>query len=950
MRKRAWVLFLVSLTVTCTALTLYKLRVLANAKQDSEQRLRSNATEEANTRTPPMISLQGTEPLKLPEDILERQRQQISEYFLKQIAATPNKRDKLWQPDFSSAQAFQSSVQVHRSRLRKILGLIEPRTGKPEIRVLQEDESVRVEDVAIPLDTDFRLQALLFVPRAPGQKAVAIAIPPANQSREEFAGIARDMTPAKWLTTLLEHRVAVAIPTIVERRADHPLCEKTGGQDRRRILWRLGFIVGRTLVGLDVQQVLALGDFLASQPEIDSRRIAVFGKDQGGMTALYAAAVDERLAGATVIDYFQEREECWKEPIDQTLCGQLNEFGDAEVAALVAPRPLAIVSGPGEFPSVEAEVARARRFYQGLRLDKRLTAVQSPDDSLEAGASTIVEMLGATQTGNRPVLTVRIPEDRIEQSRDGYFESLYRYLRRLCEESDGVRSTYWNLDSTSPSDRLQKAAKLRAELAHLVGVIPDEGTPLHPRTALIGETDKFLAYEVLLDVVPGVEAYGHLLVPRMVAGNLVGRLPAVICQHGYGGAPKYVSGVGKDLESDWGPIYHRFGERLAERGYVVFAPYLSVPISPELPSTHSADLVNPLVRQAVCLGLMRSSIELAKLHRVVDFLQSLPFVDAQKIGYYGLSYGGYSAMWMGPLEPRLKITIISAYFNDWRLDLTYDKGYFGKVHWSLPHEDFFNWNVLNRFTHTELIAAMWPHPVCIEYGLDDNSTNPEWHRLAWQDLRTKYVVPWSMADKIIDDVFVGPHEIHGIGTFFSLDRWLRPERAAGRDYGCRDYDYCLETVAPGFHGYAPISESVPPYITQFLDSGKNSVVRGNFYVSNGSPVFASMAVKVARVGLPGDLLIRFGSAEGAADVGEARILARDVYPGYDLWYEAKLKKPKRLDPGKLYFFEVTAESARSPENGYTLYGVKPLGSKDFPSKFSLAFQVRPEGAGLSSAF
>ena len=107
--------------------------------------------------------------------------------------------------------------------------------------------------------------------------------------------------------------------------------------------------------------------------------------------------------------------------------------------------------------------------------------------------------------------------------------------------------------------------------------------------------------------------------------------------------------------------------------------------------------------------MMRTSIELAKLHRVVDFLQSLSFVDPNRLGYYGLSYGGYSAMWMPPLEPRLKLTVISAHFNDWQTMLT-DSTRPGASYWTLPDEDFYNWNVLNRFVHTQMIAAMWPRP------------------------------------------------------------------------------------------------------------------------------------------------------------------------------------------------------------------------------------------------
>ena len=209
---------------------------------------------------------------------------------------------------------------------------------------------------------------------------------------------------------------------------------------------------------------------------------------------------------------------------------------------------------------------------------------------------------------------------------------------------------------------------------------------------------------------------------------------------------------------------------------MVFAPYLTVPEDP----TANRCRLNQSHRdaKAASIGMMRTSIELAKLHRIVDFLQSLPFVDGQRIGYYGLSYGGYSAIWMPPLEPRLRFTIISGHFNDWRQEI--DCGGSNTTTGALPDEDFYNWNVLNRFTHPELIAAMWPRPVCIEWGLQDSITTPEWHKrsLGGSEQRN-YMNPWDMTDKVVDEDFIGPHTIHGIGTFFFADRWLRPERSAG---------------------------------------------------------------------------------------------------------------------------------------------------------------------------
>ena len=853
-------------------------------------------------------------------------------YFLNRIAATPARRDALWRPSFSSIHAYESSVQIHREHLRKMLGLIWPASGAPAIKLLQTGGGVRIEDVSLPITAGFEAQALLFLPQSNGPKAAVIAVPPASESAEEFAGIAEQEQPASWLKVFLARSVAVAIPVMVERTRDHFLCQEAGGKDRRQILWRAGFIVGRSLVGVDVQQVLAVRRFLASCRGIDPQNIGVFGDRQGGMTALFAAAMDEQFAGVGILDYFQQREDCWKEPVDRLLYGQLGEFGDAELAALVAPRPLILVTSAGgaiPFASEQAESHRAGRFYQALRESERLTSLKVQDDGLEITALRLAASLSADRAKRIPSIALRIAFGEVKKSCDEHFVVLYQYLRGLDRASDRVRKEYWGLDSTPPEDRAQKAAKLRTELARLMGVILPEAVPLSPRTALIGETDKFLAYDVLLKAAPGVEVFGQLLVPRSVAGHRDKRLPAVVCQHGFNGAPQYVTGVGTDVESQ-DRYYHRFGERLAERGYVVFAPYMAV-----------TDRINPIVRMAAGLGMMRTSIELTKLHRVIDFLQSLPFVDSGRIGYYGMSYGGYAATWMVPLEARLQFTIISAYFNVLGLELT-DTSLPGHSFWNQPDEDPYTWNTLNRFTDVELIAAMYPRPVCIEWGLDDPVTPSVWHEQAWKEVEA-YATAWGVGDKVEDDDFIGPHTVHGIQTFLFIDRWLRPERPAERDYGCRDYTYCSETVAPSLHGYSLISTQIVPYATQSLDSDPRSVVRGQFYVSDVSPAFTGMAFKISRVGNPGDFTVKFGSQPGKSNIGEAFIPAEEIYPGYDLWYEARLKQPAKLESKKTYYFELAAESARTPRNYYIVYGPKPLGGTDYPTSFGLSLRVLTEG-------
>jgi cephalosporin-C deacetylase-like acetyl esterase len=145
-------------------------------------------------------------------------------------------------------------------------------------------------------------------------------------------------------------------------------------------------------------------------------------------------------------------------------------------------------------------------------------------------------------------------------------------------------------------------------------------------------------------------------------------------------------------------------------------------------------------------------------------------VDPQRIGYYGLSYGGYSALWIPPLEPRLKAVVISGHFNDWRSKITSDAT---RTSYLLhPDEDFYNWNVLHRFTHVELVTLMAPRPVCIEYGRRDGITTPEWTAYAWKQL-SAIRDHLGLQDRIVMAEFDGVHEVRGDESFTFLDRHLK---------------------------------------------------------------------------------------------------------------------------------------------------------------------------------
>src|SRR6266403_1263679 len=185
---------------------------------------------------------------------------------------------------------------------------------------------------------------------------------------------------------------------------------------------------------------------------------------------------------------------------------------------------------------------------------------------------------------------------------------------------------------------------------------------------------------------------------------------------------------------------------------------------------------------------------------------------------------------MSPLEPRIRAAVISGHFNDWRTKITYEEhepGY-ETSYLKHPDADFYNWNVLNRFTHAELIAAQWPRPVCVEFGERDTTT--DWHARAWQAV-TAYSHAWELDGleaKIVRVQFDGVHEIHGSGTFAFLNRWLQPQQPDGTDYAYTP----VERQPPGpYDGLADTSAATLPYAAYDIDSAQDVRVAGRVPVS-----------------------------------------------------------------------------------------------------------------------
>lgn len=120
-------------------------------------------------------------------------------------------------------------------------------------------------------------------------------------------------------------------------------------------------LLGRTLIGercWDISR--AIDAVLAHFPMIDGERIALMGNSGGGTATIYAAALDTRIAAAMPSCAF-----CGYLPsigaqfhcICNYVPGIMKDFDMGDLGALIAPRPMIVVSGKddGIFPLASAK-------------------------------------------------------------------------------------------------------------------------------------------------------------------------------------------------------------------------------------------------------------------------------------------------------------------------------------------------------------------------------------------------------------------------------------------------------------------------------------------------------------------------------------------------------------------------------------------------------------------
>jgi cephalosporin-C deacetylase-like acetyl esterase len=740
--------------------------------------------------------LPGTKPLTAKGDLAKVMVEGIHRYLDKLTQDHVPKRTASWKPNYSSAQAYAKSLEPQRQRLRRILGVIDERlppameyvgtTDRPAL--LGETKDYKVFAVRWPVLPGVHGEGLLLEPTGK-VKACVVAIPDADQTPEGFLRLvkAEPMT-SEWFSAMPANGVRVIVPTLVDRNDTWSGSSRIGrftNQTHREFVYRMSFEFGRHIIGYEVQKVLAAVDWFCLEKLHPPVGVCGFG--EGGLLAQYCAAIDQRIDSTLVGGYFSPREKLWQEPIYRNVWGLLRDFGDAELAHLAAPRSLIVEwstfrSGPPpaarkgrggaapgdpsclppdnfgeEFRRIEAINSQAKEFMHATIWRRRASGDTSDVPPGVATPEFLAPLIGNKEVElakPEPLRLLSVPDSAARQKRQ--FDELVNYSQNLLGPAVKKRQEFfWSKLDTSSVDKFKKSQEPLRDYfwSEVIGKLPAPTMPMNPRTRLILEEPKWKGYEVVLDLYDEVICYGILLVPNDIKPGE--KRPVVVCQHGLEGRP--MDAVNPKVKT---PYYNSFGADLANRGFVVFAPQNPYIFQNEF---------RQFVRKANPMQLHIYSFIVRQHERILEFLGTLPFVDATRIAYYGLSYGGKVAMRIPALLTGYCLSICSGDFNEWiwkNINLDWQGSYMFTGEYEM-----YEFDLGNTFNYAEMAALIAPRPFMVERGHSDGVGLDEYVAFEYAKVRRLYA-SLGIADRTEIEFFTGGHVIHGQGTFAFLHRHL----------------------------------------------------------------------------------------------------------------------------------------------------------------------------------
>jgi dienelactone hydrolase len=203
-----------------------------------------------------------------------------------------------------------------------------------------------------------------------------------------------------------------------------------------------------------------------------------------------------------------------------------------------------------------------------------------------------------------------------------------------------------------------------------LGRMPEK-VALNPQVQAEWREDGLIKQRVIFDVEEGLSAVAYVFRPQRHSG----RLPAILACHGHGAfgkEPVMGNRSTPQLAMEIATHNYDYGLQMAQAGFAVIAidwrgfgerddrrkpNYNDVDVN----RVHKRDLCNLHYLRATVLGMTVVGMDVHDGMCAIDYLCQQDFVDPDRIGVMGLSFGGAMTTWMAICDPRIQAADIICY-------------------------------------------------------------------------------------------------------------------------------------------------------------------------------------------------------------------------------------------------------------------------------------------------
>jgi dienelactone hydrolase len=336
--------------------------------------------------------------------------------------------------------------------------------------------------------------------------------------------------------------------------------------------------------------------------------------------------------------------------------------------------------------------------------------------------------------------------------------------KEFClSEYDALRPAL-SFSATTPTAAREWRGRARARLVERLGGLPVTRAPLD---AEVLETREFGAYtreKIVFDTRPNLSTLGYFLLPKASARPL----PAVVCVSGHGrGLPDILG-----LDDDGNPRTQRnvgyskeYALQCVEHGYATLAVEQLAFGTRRDDAARRAGAAVASCRPAACAALLfgqtMAGWRVWDAMRAIDYLTTRPEVDSARVATLGASGGGTTSLLTAAVDERVKVAVVSAYFNTFRDSIV-----------SISHcPDNYVPGLLQDMELYDLSGLVAPRALFVESGRNDRIFPIAGSEKAAAKAREIYEV-CGVSDRFGYEIHDGGHEVHLVGAFDFLARRL----------------------------------------------------------------------------------------------------------------------------------------------------------------------------------